>query len=273
MQGWVSLHRELIEKPIWLESTPEQKTVLITLLLLANHKENEWEFKGEKYKAKPGQFVTSLEKIQLKSGKGISLQNVRTALKRFEKYEFLTNESTNKNRLITIVNWGFYQDVNSETNKQTNKQLTSNQQATNKQLTTNNNDNNKNNDNKKNVSSISDKQKQQEEIKQIRSLYPGTKTKAVAIKKLPAILKQYSVDELKRCIERYIKFVDNERKNGFKDLKYLNEGTFWNGRYLDFTDEEYKEEKKNNKKSKLDVVYSEAETYEQAQLRYKEPIQ
>ncbi|MGM0807590.1 MAG: DnaD domain-containing protein [Bacillota bacterium] len=137
-----------MQKPIWLESTSEQKVVLITLLMMANHQGKEWEWKGEKYKAEPGQFVTSLESITQKCGKGISVQNVRTALKRFEKYDFLTSESTNKNRLITIVNWGLYQETKDTANKQTDKQLTSNQQAPNKQLTTNNNDNNDNNEKK-----------------------------------------------------------------------------------------------------------------------------
>ena len=138
--GWIVLHRKLLDKPIWFESTAEQKVILITLLLMANHAEKEWEWQGQKYVAKPGQFVTSLSKIAKVCGEGISFQNVRTALKRFEKYGFLTNESTNKNRLITINNWAFYQDNPNQPNKQPNKQLTSNQQATNKQLTTNNND-------------------------------------------------------------------------------------------------------------------------------------
>lgn len=140
MQGWIKLHRCLLTKPIWNDSTPEQKTVLMTILMLANHQGREWEFKGEKYKASPGQFITSLESLAQKCGKGVSIQNVRTSLKRFEKYDFLTNESTNKNRLITIVNWGFYQF--SEDDLTNNP--TSNQQATNKQLTTNKNDKNDN---------------------------------------------------------------------------------------------------------------------------------
>lgn len=56
------------------------------------------------------------------------------ALKKFERYGFLTNESTNKNRLITIENWELYQS--NEENQQTN------QHAINKQLTTNKNVNN-----------------------------------------------------------------------------------------------------------------------------------
>lgn len=138
--GWIVLHRKLLDKPIWFESTAEQKVILITLLLMANHAEKEWEWQGQKYVAKPGQFVTSLPKIVEACGNGISIQNVRTALKRFEKYEFLTDQSTKKNRLITINNWAFYQDNPNHPNRQANSQLTVNQQSANSQLTSNNND-------------------------------------------------------------------------------------------------------------------------------------
>lgn len=138
-KGWIALHRKLLDKAIWTESTPEQKVILITLLLMANHAEKEWEWQGQKYVAKPGQFVTSLSKIAEKAGPGISMQNVRTALKRFEKYDFLTNQSTKVNRLITINNWAFYQDKDNHGNKEANNQLTKSQQSTNKELTTNNN--------------------------------------------------------------------------------------------------------------------------------------
>lgn len=142
MQGWVSLHREILEKAIWTESTPEQKVILITLLLLANHKEKEWEWKGDRYKARPGQFVTSLKSIAEKSGKDVTIKKVRTALEKFEKYGFLANESTNKNRLITIVNWELYQSLE---NKRAGT-LAGKGQAEGRQRATNNNDNN---DNKK----------------------------------------------------------------------------------------------------------------------------
>ena len=138
-KGWIALHRKLLDKAIWTESTPEQKVILITLLLMANHAEKEWEWQGQKYVAKPGQFVTSLSKIAETAGPGLSMQNVRTALKRFEKYDFLTNQSTKVNRLITINNWAFYQDKDNHGNKDTNNQLTKSQQSTNKELTTNNN--------------------------------------------------------------------------------------------------------------------------------------
>lgn len=136
MAGWIKVYRDLLDKPIWIESTPEQKTILITILMMVNHHKKEWEWQGKPYHVKPGQVVTSLDSIAQKCGKGVSVQNIRTALNRFEKYEFLTNESTNKNRLITIVNWGFYQQNEDELTSKS----TSSQQIFNKQLTTNKND-------------------------------------------------------------------------------------------------------------------------------------
>ncbi|OOG03697.1 DNA replication protein DnaD [Listeria monocytogenes] len=137
--GWIKLHRDLKEKPIWKSSTPEQKNILVTLLMMANHKENEWEWRGKPFKAKPGEFVTSIKSITEECGKGISSQNVRTALKRFENYGFLTKESTKVSTLINVVNWGVYQELENKTNTVTNKQLTNDSQTANKQLTTNKN--------------------------------------------------------------------------------------------------------------------------------------
>lgn len=134
-EGWFKFYRCLFKKAIWLNSTPEHKVILITLLGMANHSGREWEWKGKQFKAEPGMLVTSIESICSKSGKGISVQNVRSALNKFEKYEFLTQEVTKTGRLITIVNWGLYQGTKEEDNKQTNKELTNDQQSTNKELT------------------------------------------------------------------------------------------------------------------------------------------
>ena len=81
----------------------------MTILLMVNHKPGEWEWRGEKFKINPGEVVTSIESIRKSAGKGISIQNVRSSLKRFEKLQFLTNKSTKMGRLISIVNWDSYQ--------------------------------------------------------------------------------------------------------------------------------------------------------------------
>lgn len=135
-EGWFKVYRCLFKKAIWLSSTPEQKVILITLLGMANHEGKEWEWKGKQYKALAGQFVTSTSSIMDKSGKGISRQNVRTALKKFQNYGFLTYESTKTGMLVNIVNWSVYQREKLDANLK----ITNESPSTNQVLTTNKND-------------------------------------------------------------------------------------------------------------------------------------
>ena len=140
--GWIKVYRELLTKPIWKESSPERKTILITILLLANHAKTTWTWKGQQYVCRPGQLYTSLDALATASGKGISIQNVRSALKKFEAYGFLTNESTMTGRLITITNWEYYQKYTPNYNKDFINEATKTQQRSNKDPTPNNNDKN-----------------------------------------------------------------------------------------------------------------------------------
>lgn len=118
-QGFVKLYRRLLDKPIWLQSTPQQKAVLVAILLMANFKEQEWYWQGEKYICRPGQFVSSLEGIAKRCGRGISARNVRTALEKFQTLGFLTSEASNQGRLISIVNWSLFQQDEKITVKRT----------------------------------------------------------------------------------------------------------------------------------------------------------
>lgn len=137
MNGWIALHRSLLDKPIWKTSSPEQKAILITILMLASHRENEWAWSGQKFKIHPGQFICSLESLAKTAG--VSVKNVRTAIKKFEKYEFLANESANNGRLITVVNWGFYQVVTGKGGKAAGKGAAKPGQSTGKAMATINN--------------------------------------------------------------------------------------------------------------------------------------
>lgn len=108
MIEWVKLHRKMLDSPIWTNTNPNQKTIIITLLLLANHKENEWVWQGKVCKAKPGQFIISLESIAARAGKDITPRIVQSTIALLEKYKFLSNMSSKTGRLITITNWAFY---------------------------------------------------------------------------------------------------------------------------------------------------------------------
>jgi hypothetical protein len=141
MIGWVKLQRQLLTWE-WFKTT-NMVHLFVYLLLKANHTKGLW----QGIEIQRGQLITGIKSLQ--NDTNISQQTLRTCLKRLQKTEEINIQSTNKYSIITIINYESYQDEEITTNKQPNKQLTSNQQATNKQLTTNNNNkelkNNKNN--------------------------------------------------------------------------------------------------------------------------------
>lgn len=187
---------------------------------MANFKENDWEWNGNKFSVKEGQFVTSLDSIVSKCGKGITIRNVRTALVRFEKLGFLTNKSTKMGRLITIVNWGFYQHSIEQYDKDIDKELTNDWQTTDKRLTPNK-ESNKDKKEKKN--------KYAQQVERLWSMYPNKKGKAQAIKQLPKLIDKYGYEVIERCVVAY----SNECKG--KDSKYIKHGsTFFNSGYMDY---------------------------------------
>ncbi|WP_167616706.1 hypothetical protein [Maribellus sediminis] len=108
-KGWIKVHRILLDKPVWKNATSAHKVVLITILLMANHEKNEWEWNGKKFKVSPGQFVSSLRLIAGRCGKNITPRIVRNALERFKKLEFATSTVSSEGRIITILNWDIYQ--------------------------------------------------------------------------------------------------------------------------------------------------------------------
>ena len=140
MSGYFKLYRELLNKPIWLNSSNEQRVILITLLAMANWKETEWDNYGEKIKLNPGQFIASAPAIKERCNSSeITIMKIRTALERFEKLDFLTvsltGKSTKSGKLITIVNWRLYQSNEEEDNRQNNRQ--NNKEITDRQPTDN----------------------------------------------------------------------------------------------------------------------------------------
>lgn len=102
------------------------------------------------------------------------------------------------------------------------------------------------------VNDISSKKEYKKESKKIYSassealwkLYPHKKNKAKAMLKIPNLISKYGYGQIEKCIKRYIDYVENERRNGFKSLKYQAGSTFFNGTYIDYLDENYHEKPK-----------------------------
>jgi hypothetical protein len=143
-QGWIKLHRSILDWE-WYDD-PNTKIVFLHLLLKANHKDKA--YKG--VLVKRGEVVTG--RLVLSAELRLSEQQIRTSLNRLKSTNEITIKTTNKNSVITIVNYDLYQEVENDqpANEPTVNQQTTNRQPTvNQQVTTNKNV--KNNKNEKNV--------------------------------------------------------------------------------------------------------------------------
>jgi len=117
--GWVKMYRKFSEWE-WYK-TPNMAHLFIHLVISANHEKTKW----QGVDIFPGQFVTGLH--SLSAATGITIQTLRTCLRRLEVGGEISRKSTNKFTIITICKYNDYQTEK----KSANKQLTSNQQTTN----------------------------------------------------------------------------------------------------------------------------------------------
>lgn len=132
MEGWIKIHRKILENPVVCKDS-ETFSIWLFLLLSATHQEIPAVFKGEKITLKKGQLITGILSISKKLK--INKDKVQRTLKCFETDKQIVQETSNKNRLITILNWEQYQS----NDNQDDKQMINKCETTDKQLITNKN--------------------------------------------------------------------------------------------------------------------------------------
>lgn len=126
-EGWVKLHRKMLNNPIFKDS--EALHLFIYLLLRANHKPNRFLFNQREMTIGRGQLITGIDQI-FKDTK-ISRWQIRSRLDILGKLGILTRKTTNKFSIITICNYTHYQDSKNE-RPQAKPQSNHNQTAANK---------------------------------------------------------------------------------------------------------------------------------------------
>lgn len=135
MEGFVKLDRGLLEWE-WYKNE-HTKSVFIHCLLKAYWKDT----KIEGILIPRGSFISSNKKLS--DELGLTLQEVRTAIKHLKSTNELTSKGSNKNTVFTVVNYDLYQSKEQAEQQTSNKQVTNEQQTNNKQSTgkkqTNNN--------------------------------------------------------------------------------------------------------------------------------------
>lgn len=136
-QGWVKLWRKLKDKGFYRKSTYIH--LWIHLLLSANHQQKEFVWNGNTIIIKEGQLLTGRKELSEQTG--IPQTTIERILNYLENEHQIGQQKTTKYRLITIINWKDYQQMDSKVD---NKRTTNGQQ-------TDTNKNDKNNNNDKNI--------------------------------------------------------------------------------------------------------------------------
>ena len=142
MEGWVKLHRKLLESPVF--QNEKLLKVFVWCLLKASHTEHAELVGLQKVSLHPGQFVygrhKAAEELKIKES---TLYKYMMWLK---NEEILNIQSNNKFSVVTVVNWELYQIDEPKSNSKSNSKGTTKEQ----QRNTNKNDKNDKND-KKNI--------------------------------------------------------------------------------------------------------------------------
>lgn len=114
-KGWIKLNRQITEHWIW--QNHEYAFAWIDLLLLVNHESRKVLVNNEVMTIKRGQTLTSIYKLAKKWG--WTRKKTYAFIKALEQDGMIRRNSTTKYTILTIANYGKFQDVG--TTKGTNK--------------------------------------------------------------------------------------------------------------------------------------------------------
>lgn len=118
-KGWICIHRKIQDCILWIDDEPfDRRSAWIDLLLLANHKDVDILFNGQKITIKRGQYLTSVRKLANKWHWG--KDRVLRFLRLLEELEMIHREADARRTLITIEKYDVFQDIQ-DTDKDSNK--------------------------------------------------------------------------------------------------------------------------------------------------------
>ncbi|KAF5031935.1 hypothetical protein DSECCO2_622550 [anaerobic digester metagenome] len=116
-EGWIKLHRATLDNPVVCKDS-DHLAVWVYLLMKVTHKEYDTVFNGERYTLKPGQQIFGRKGIA--KDLSINESKVERILKSFKSEQQIEQQTTTKNRLISIVNWDTYQSYEQQNEQQLN---------------------------------------------------------------------------------------------------------------------------------------------------------
>lgn len=257
MQGWVKIHRDLLDNELWSDKPFTKGQAWVDLLLLANHRDKNVLLGNCTELVERGSFITSELKLMERWGWG--RKKVKLFLNFLESQKMIERNANNKRTAITIVNYGFYQDCDLPKEQQKDSKRTAKEQRRDSTGTAKEHKQERKNERMKeyidtdvsikqhSIQSIIDAWNQLEPygIKMIYRINPGSKRHTSLI----ALLEQFGEEKVIRAVDKVKR---SDFLQGKTDTRFsLNFDWFINpnnfakildGKY----DEKFKKQTKNN---------------------------
>ena len=267
MEGWVKIHRCLVNSDIWNCEPFSRGQAWIDLIILANHKESFFYKRGNKIVVNRGQVGRS--EVELSDRWKWSRTKVRKFLEDLKKEQQIEIVKSRITQVLTIVNYDAYQEKEQQTGQQKDSKKTAKVQQK---------DIYKNDKNEKNVNNDKKEEKEDAPFFEVFEHFVKVTGKQLRInknnlkasdkyKKITSRLDAgFTVEDCKKVID----YKNNEWKNDKKMSKYIEINTFFAianfEKYLDaannpITETKYKQNEKqtNNNKQPIDDGLSYAE--------------
>lgn len=127
-EGYLKLYRKMMDNPI-VTKDAEHLAIWIFLLTEARYMPEDSLFGGKKITLQPGQLTTGRKQIADKIR--VTESKVQRVLKLFESEQLIEQQTSSRNRLISIVNWNVYQSDEQPNKQQVNNNRTTSEQQVN----------------------------------------------------------------------------------------------------------------------------------------------
>ena len=111
-KGWIKLHRQLQDCPLWYCERFSKGQAWVDLLLMANHSDKKIVFNGQMMVVKRGQYLTSMLKLAEKWQ--WDRKTVKSFLSLLSRDKMISVETDNHKTLITIENYSIFQMCDSD---------------------------------------------------------------------------------------------------------------------------------------------------------------
>ena len=231
MKGYIKLYRSMLENPL-LTKDSDYMAIWVYLLLNATHAQITAMFKGEIITLKEGQLITGRKSISKKLN--INETKVQRVLKRLENEQQIEQQTSNRKRLVTVVNFKTYQQSEQQSEQQVNNKRTTSEQQVNT------------NKNVKNVKNVKERDFGDIAYSDIIK-YLNNKTeknfKATTAKTKELIKARWNEGQR---LDDFKKVIDTKTKEWSKDpkmAKYLRPETLFGTKFESYRNEETKKPK------------------------------